>query len=101
MYTGGKPRRSAVQRIGKRILAVAALPEERRRPSPWMISRVTSTSVLALVSNVPPVASMSSHGESGIVAAGSGRPCSRAPQDRRHRQAAARRIADQRDMIWL
>ena len=44
----------------------------------WMMSRVTRRSFAALVSNVSPVASMSSQGESGIVAAGRGRPCSRA-----------------------
>ena len=44
---------------------------------PWMTSRATSTSRSLLVSKVPPVPSMSSHGDSGIVAAGSGSPCSR------------------------
>ena len=44
---------------------------------------------------------MSSQGEIGIVAAGSGSPCSRDPQKRRNRQAAARRIAGQRDVPRL
>jgi hypothetical protein len=65
-----------VQRIGARILAVAALAEEHpgHNLDEW---RVTSRSLAALVSNVWPVASISSHGESGIVAADRGRPGSR------------------------
>ena len=47
-------------------------------PFPAIISRITRTSRSLLVSKLPPVPSMSSQGEIGIVAAGSGSPCSRA-----------------------
>jgi hypothetical protein len=43
-----------------------------------MMSRDTSTSFSALLSMLLPVASMSTHGDNGMVAAGIGRPRSRA-----------------------
>src|SRR5271169_4787219 len=65
----------------------------------WMMSRVTIRSFAALVSNVSPVASMSSQGESGMVAAGSGKSCSRARRMVVTARGAARRISNKRDMI--
>jgi hypothetical protein len=55
-------------------VALALIRDVRAVRADSMMSRVTSRSLSAVVVKLSPVASMSSRGDSGIVAAGSGRP---------------------------